>query len=448
MNLPKSVESGSTKKKSLIDSIGSFFTSVRTAIALLFLLAAVSIIGTVIPQDSALDQIRQSAGSFSYRLVAILDLHKVYRSWWFVLLLVLLSLNLVGCLIRRLRVIPQEWAGGSEKNSFSFGLSVSRPLKEVRDTVVLVINRILRISPQISEKGDRITIVWSKHRIYLLGFPLIHIAIIIILLGAVIGLAYGFKGTIQIKEGTSGNRFTLIPSGQVASLSFDIALEGFTLVRYPTGEPKEFRSDVRILKNATEEAKGAIRVNQPLTFEGISLYQSDYRLLGIKEVKLGVSDHGETTDLVLQPHSTVMVPGTEYTIGLISLDPGATKRGAGVEISVEKSGEQPRTIKLFRKDSAPVTLGSIEIRFLDYQPLYATGLQIGYDPGAQVVWVGCALLILGLFISLFTNLRRIHIDITGEAGRTEIGISGRSRKMRREFRETVEMKVRQALQDN
>jgi hypothetical protein len=64
------------------------------------------------------------------------------------------------------------------------------------------------------------------------------------------------------------------------------------------------------------------------------------------------------------------------------------------------------------------------------------------------VWVGCALLILGLFISLFTNLRRIHIDITGKAGRTEIGISGRSRKMRREFRETVEMKVRQALQDN
>lgn len=431
---------------SVWNSVASFFTSVRTTIALLFLLAAASVLGTVIPQDVGLSQIAPSSGSFYQKLAAILDLHKVYRSWWFILLLVFLSLNLVGCLSKRLRSIFGELKAGSGKDSFRFLVSDIRPPTEVQALIDNVLNPVMGAPDQISKNGGTIRISWSKNKIYLLGFPLIHMAVIAILLGALIGLVYGFKGTIQIKEGSTGSSFTLSGSGQTRPLPFEIAVDAFTLTRYPTGEPKEFRSDVRILRNGMELSKGSILVNHPLTFDHISLYQSDYRVIGVKEVKLGVIDSaGALISFSLRPHVAGAVPGAEYTANLLSLDPGATKKGPGVEISLTKDGEKAGQVKLFRNDREPVEVGNLRLRFLEYQPLYATGLQIGYDPGAQVVWIGCIFLIIGFFISLFTNLRRVHVEIAVKNAQTTIRVSGRSRKMRREFREAIETTIRKAF---
>lgn len=380
------------------------------------------------------------------KLSAILDLHQVYRSWWFIFLLVLLSLNLVGCLTKRLGLILEEFRRSSEKNSFRISFSDARPPSEVQALIDNILSPVLGTFPVISQENRTVKMTWTRHRIYLLGFPLIHIAIIGVLLGALIGLVYGFKGTIQIKEGSVGNKFTLAPSGQAQTLPFEIAVDAFTLTRYPSGEPKEFRSDVRILKHGAELSKGAILVNHPLTVDHISLYQSDYRVMGVKEVKLGVIDStGALTVFSLQPHVAAPVPGAQCTASLLSLDPGVTKKGPGVEVNMTKEGEKTSLVKLFRNDPVPVKFGDIELRFLEYQPLYATGLQIGYDPGAQVVWIGCILLILGFFISLFTNLRRIDVEITVAHGQTSITVSGRSRKMRREFRQTIEKTIHGAF---
>ncbi len=94
------------KRVPFFSDITAFFTSVRTTITLLFLLAAGSIVGTIIPQSASPDQITGISSPIYFRLVVILDLHNVYRSWWFVALLILLSLNLLGCLLRRLPAIP------------------------------------------------------------------------------------------------------------------------------------------------------------------------------------------------------------------------------------------------------------------------------------------------------------------------------------------------------
>jgi cytochrome c biogenesis protein len=431
----------SSQRDSIFAEIKSFFTSVRTTIALLFLLATTSIIGTVIPQGTP-EQLSSAGPSFYYRLAVILDLHNVYRSWWFILLLIFLSLNLVGCLLRRLSAIPAEWKGTSRKTSFSFTLSDNRPPEDLKGIVISAMKGFLGVPTRVANEKSTLSLEWLKHRIYLLGFPFIHLAIIVILLGGLIGLFYGVKGHILIKEGEIGTEFNVSPSEAKRALPFQIAVDSFTLTRYPTGEPKEFRSDVRLLESGREVVKDSIRVNQPLTFRGISLYQSDYRALGIKEVRLGViSPDGKTKDLVIQPNSKARVPGSHYEIQLLSLDPGTTKRGAGAEITAELPGAEPQKIKLFRSDADPVKLGDVGIRFLDYVPLYATGLQIGYDPGSIVVWVGCIMLIAGFFLTLFTNHRRLAIQMKSTAAGSEIKVSGSSRRLRREFREAVEKRI-------
>jgi len=379
-----------------------------------------------------------------YRIMIILDLPTVFRSWWFILLLILLSLNLLACLIRRLSVIPAEWKGDSEKASFSFVISDPRPGSELKGVFTSALKRLLGAPSTVIGSGDGPGLVWVKHRVHLLGFPLIHAGIIVILLGGLVGLFYGFRGNIQIQEGGIGKEVVLSPSGEVRPLPFQIAVDKFTLTRYATGQPKEFRSDVRLIRDGKEALKGAILVNDPLTFEGISLYQSDYRLLGIKEVSLiFVGQGGQQSDLKVRPRETTDIPGASYRVRLHSVDPGTTAKGQGAEIVVERPGEEQQIVGVFRNE--PAKLGDSEIRFVDYTPLYATGLQVARDPGAIVVWVGCGFLILGFFLTLFTNHRRLAIDMQTRAGSTQIRVYGRSRRLRREFREAVEKRIRSSL---
>jgi cytochrome c biogenesis protein len=361
-------------------------------------------------------------------------------------LLGLLALNILACLLRRLPEIPSEWRGDSAKDFFSFNSVDGRPIKELSRLLTSTASSLLSSSPQRNAHGQRgLTLLWVKHRIYLLGFPFMHAAILIILAGGLLGLLYGWKGSVQIEEADAASQCRLIPSGEVRRLPFTIAVDKFTLEHYPTGQPKEYRSDVRLMKDGQEVLKGSILVNHPLTFDRISLYQSDYRLIGVKEVRLNlVEAGGKTSELTLQPRTPVEIPGSSYKVSLASLDPGMSKRGAGVEISVQSQGEPAKTLKVFRNE--PGKLGETEIRFVDYAPLYATGLQVAYDPGTVVVWFGCGLLIVGFFLTLFTNYRRLTIELTSKGATTEIRVSGRSRRQRREFRRSVEEKIRACLQ--
>jgi cytochrome c biogenesis protein len=444
----KEQEPASFRRHSVLSDIGSFFTSARTTIVVLFLLASTSILGTVVPQEAASDLIRQISSSFLYRLIVILDLNNVYRSWWFILLLVLLALNLVGCLARRLPRIPGEWSARSSGSSFRFMLSDERPSKQLTKVVCSAMENVFRGSPHVSQMRHGVSLVWVKHRAHLLGFPCIHLAIIMILVGGLIGLVYGIKGRIHIVEGEVRSEFTLLPGGQRAKLPFEIAVDKFTLARYTSGEPKEYRSDVRLLIGGQEALKGSILVNDPLTFRGFSLYQSDYRATGVGEVNLEViTPSGEKTRLSMKPRNAVRLPGTSYELQLTSLDPGATRRGPGVELRVQAPGEAARSVELFKNDPGPLKLGDREIRYIDYVPVYTTGLQIGYDPGSRLVWAGCVLLILGFYLSLFSNYRSVHVEIGSEVSGSSIRVSGRSKKLRREFRETVEKALSEKLRN-
>ncbi len=426
-----------SKTRAIISEIFSFFTSVQTALSLLFILAAASVVGTLIPQTQTPEPGRTL---FFYQLAIILDLHNIFRSWWFILILTLLACNLLGCLIQRLPKIFAEWRGPSGKALVNYSAKCAKPADQLSKTLNEAASELLGASPRIDTATNGSTLRWVKHQIFLLGFPFLHCAIILILVGGLLGLLFGVRGHVMIKEGESADRFFLA-SGEVRPLPYQIAVDSFTLTKYPSGEPKEYRSDVRILENGRDAVQAAVRVNHPLTHKGFSLYQSDYKVAGIKGVKLSYSiDGGPESDLLLQPRVKVTLPGTEYQLQLHSFDPGRARLGAGVEIIAQAPHRQPRTLSLLR-EAQPANLGNIKLRFIDYSPLYATGLQIGSDPGSPLVWGGCVLLITGFMLILFTNYRRLTIEISDRDGKSEVKITGSSRRMRPEFRQSIEQKL-------
>jgi cytochrome c biogenesis protein len=442
MKKPTSPEIGSTESVSILPEIKTFFTSVKTTIFLLFAIAVGSILGTIIPQGEALDRIAISGNPFLYRLALILDLNNIFRSWWFTTLLGLITLNLLGCLFRRIPVIMEDWNGKNQKSLFKLRFISSRGISELKDSIASIGKSVMRVAPRVTETSDKATFSWDKHKIYLLGFPLIHIGIIVILLGSLVGAFWGYKGHALIKEGDATDKFSLISTGTTRTLPFKIMVDAFTLTTYPTGEPKEFRSNVRLLQDGKEVAVGSILVNHPLTFEGISLFQSDYRVLGVKNIRLSFkTKDGQNSENVFDPNLEIDIPASNSKIKTRSLDPGSMAKGSGIQISVPGTTDQPSLFSIYQKDAQPLNVDGVEIRFLGFTPLYATGLQIGYDPGVYIVWLGCSMLVLGFALTLFTNLRRLSIELTASEKGTQVIASGRSRKLRREFREAVKSRL-------
>ena len=68
--------------------------------------------------------------------------------------------------------------------------------------------------------------------------------------------------------------------------------------------------------------------------------------------------------------------------------------------------------------------------------MYATGLQIAKDPGVWVVYTGCGLMLLGLYVAFFMSHRRIWLLIRKENGETTVLMSGSTNKNKTGFETT------------
>jgi len=83
----------------------------------------------------------------------------------------------------------------------------------------------------------------------------------------------------------------------------------------------------------------------------------------------------------------------------------------------------------------------------DFQQHYYTGLQLTSDPGINVVWVGSAILVLGLCIMLYISHRKIWIEFEPVRGGTQLRIAGLANRNKMAFeREFNELLSR--LKDN
>ncbi|HEX8886587.1 MAG TPA: cytochrome c biogenesis protein ResB, partial [Noviherbaspirillum sp.] len=88
-----------------------------------------------------------------------------------------------------------------------------------------------------------------------------------------------FRGNTLIPEGSSSST-AIIPRQNgvlLQDLPFTIKLERFIIDFYSTGMPKLFASEVQVTDNETGKSFPAtIKVNQPLIYKGLAVYQSSF----------------------------------------------------------------------------------------------------------------------------------------------------------------------------
>lgn len=285
-----------SKLNNLNEKVWNFFASVDLAVALFIVISIGAAIGTVIPQQPEPEAIIKFFSKFmsfdasvkAYEFVNLFDLNNVYHSWWFTFLLFMFAMNLIVCSIDRLPLLlkslkmPPKLIDSKVLEKMPMKREVELSLK--KDEILEKLINIFKgkyFSVYTFKTDNSIQIQckkWSKTR---LAVYLTHLSILIILMGAIVGIFFGLRGSMNILEGT-GSSFALSDSGKPISLPFEIKCDRFEVEFYENSAmPKDYRSYIKVIENnqpvkINGKESFIIEVNQPFTYKGFKFYQATY----------------------------------------------------------------------------------------------------------------------------------------------------------------------------
>jgi len=426
-----------TTKRTPTQALWDFFCSLKLSIFLLICLAATSVIGTVIPQGPQREYLA-TLSETKIRLYSALGFFDMYHSWWFILLLYLLTVNLVACSIKRL---PRVWKFISEPTLvFDEGLektlSLTHEFKKqgdaaaLRDRMTAFLKREFA-EPVVTERDGEFHLFAQKNPYCRLGVYVVHASIIIIFIGALIGSFFGYKAYVQIMEGMDTSTVYDMRKQKPLELGFSLRCDKFSVSFYDSGAPKEFKSILTVLENG-QPVKGyekvPVVVNDPLTYKGITFYQSSYGQAGEGAVqRFTVRDKkgGAPSSLVVRGGERAPLPGggfltvVDTTQEVRNFMPQFSGPAAKVELTSPSGNTESFVLLKNFPDFDRQRNGDLILTYEGGDEKYYTGLQVAKDPGVWVVWSGCTLMVLGILMAFFLSHKRIWIRVVN--GRVTIG---------------------------
>jgi cytochrome c biogenesis protein len=445
------------EEKRFLPFLWDSLSSLRFTIALLIILAVVSIFGTVIPQNASPEEYLQAYKISTYKILKILGFLDMYHSGWFVFLLALLSLNLVACSLKRFWISwkffshPEErreevqWKASPESRKFSrkgFPVAI---VPQYRDVLSRVFSQ-----PKVLEDSGAYCLFAEKGRISRLGVFFIHLSILVILAGALIGSFFGFRGNVNIVEGEATDQVTLRSEGPVQPLGFSVRLDKFNVSFYPSGAPQEFKSTLTILEGGRPVLTEPIRVNHPLTYRGISFYQSGYGVAGLEKAVLAIKDREAQKELTVpvQMGTRTEIPGSASALLVTRFAPDLQGMGPALQMIYVEPNHARENFWILQNhpEFADKQPGRYSFTLQEIEPKYYSGLQVTKDPGVWVVWLGCLLMMGGFYLTFLLSHRRVWVRLTEKAGKTWVEIAGSSHRDRAGFEKELE-KICQALRE-
>ena len=426
--------------------------SLKLTVFVFFALAASSVVGTLLPQGAATPaELSTRYGPAGVRIITTLGLNDLYHSGWFQLLILLLCVNLIVCTFERL---PKAWRLARHQEDHidpqklvKFGrhrqITSNMGEDELRNRLETEITqRFARFQWIGRESGGSGGIAeagrWSPFMVYV-----VHLSVVVVLLGAIAGSLFGFKGFMNIVEGSTDDEVILADGKQTIKLPFQIRCDKFDIAYYDNGMPKEFRSDLTLLKDGKELLKREIRVNDPLTYEGITFYQASYDYLMEARLEIRNKTTNEVSKLQLPYKEWATVPGTGDRMLFMALRTEKQEGGPAVALLVSIEGKKPSGVWIspgdpdFRDDVAPAY--SVRVPGVDKVPY--TGLQVKQDPGIWLVWLGFSAMIIGIGLTFYVSRRKIWVWAAphpSKKGTSTVIVAGRTNRNEQAFERDFE----------
>ena len=442
------------KKKSMVQRIRDFFVSIKLTIVLLIILSSVCVIGTLIPQNESPQHYLQLYSQSTYRLFATLGFPNLFASWWFICLMTLFTINLAACSLNRL---PRVWRaifhgdtvlddkllqGLTNFRKFTLKKFSAEQEKQYETVIAQYLNK-----PALIQKQGGRHLFSESGRYTRFGFYLTHLGLIIIILGSMSG-SLGYQGYMQIPEGQTAHVMQLKNSNEIRKLDFAIRCDKFEVTFYAGSQrPKAYKSTLTVLENNREVLTKTIVVNDPLVYRGIYFYQSSYGAAPDSGGKIHISVKqkatGKQQDLTLDVGGSAPIAGTNYVVRAdefladFAMDNNGKPvsrsqefNNPAVRVTVLNGGKEEFNKWIFAKFPDFHGKGDqpLDLQLVNFQPRYYTGLQVTHDPGVLVVWLGCILLIGGIYVAFFTSHRRIWLRVEEKDGEFKAVLAGATNK--------------------
>ena len=444
-------------EKEFFSFLWDSLSSLRLTIGLLIILAVASIFGTVIPQNAPPGDYLQFYKPSTYKILKILGFLDMYHARWFTFLLALLSFNLVACSLKRFRGTWRFFSHAQEPLEAAQwkALPLSKAFlqkglpADVLPRVEAALSRIFR-TPRVTKDSQACHLFAEKQRLSRLGVYFIHLSVLIILAGALIGYYFGFRGNVNLVEGEAADRVMLRSEGQSQPLGFRLRLDQFSVSFYSSGAPKEFKSTVTILDEARPVLTESVRVNHPLTYKGISFYQSSYGVAGVRKAVLTIQDRVSRKEITVPASmgTKTEIPGGTSSFLLAQFIQDLQGMGPALQVLLFESNRPHENFWLLlnHPEFSQRRPGPYQFNIKEIDPRYYSGLQVTKDPGVWVVWAGCFLMMAGFYVAFFLSHRRIWVRLTEKGGGTWVEIAGASHRDRTGFEKEFE-KMIQALRE-
>ena len=379
-----------------------FLADLRFAISILLLIALFSIIGTVIEQDQSIEVYKLNypltdrvLGFLSWDFILKFGFDHIYTTWWFISCIILFGLSLLSC------TILQQFPALKVSRRCQF-FRIPKQFQRLKISAKLQTLKFHKLLFKIKE--TKYSVFHQKNIIYaykgLIGriAPIIvHFSMILILIGTLIGSVTGFKAqeiipkteTFHIQNILNNGQFTVIPKISARVNDFWITYSNNNTV-------VQFYSDISILNvKGNELHHQTIFVNSPLEYHGISYYQTDWNLIGLR-----IQDRN--FQVLEYPLINLLNSKAKLWTTWIPTD---TTLKHGIILLVDNLQGYCSIYNEYGK-----FLGNLEINevFKENLPISlldivsSTGLQIKTDPGIPLIYLGFFFLIISTLISYIT----------------------------------------------
>lgn len=434
----------------IIEALWKVFSSMKTAIVLLLVLAIASAFGTFRPSPD------------------------VYKSPWYIALLGLVFLNLLICSINRfgsvwkrtftpiVKVSPEQLRAMKATEQFTTSFLPDEAATKVATTLRALAYRVM-----LDKTDEGISVYATKGRLRIWGPYLTHVSVLIIILSAMAGIKFGHGGAMLIPEGEVASSFYI--DGTEKPLGFAIKLHDFEVVLDPQGNPSAYRSDIEIFDKNRSVLRKVIDVNHPLSYKGMSFIQASYGPMvklsfrqrdgevtyTLYEVVSTQSEHGLIYDIPDRMTPRVMTIGKKrLAVFMHDFIPNFTGQPSNLAkpvpdpaglIYVNEHYGEDRDIKNWKSlgwvtTRRPARYDGIEVSIscIDYSKL-----DISRNPALPVLYTGFALLLVGIYISFYVRHNVIRASVASAVDGSSVLVGATSTvdatELEREFRRIKEV---------
>ena len=451
-----------------IDVTWSWLSSVRTAIFLIASIAIVCFIGIYFVQAPGevlgdpiayATWVQQNALPRYGSLTPIFDwlrFFTIFSSWYFMLLLTILSLSIVVCTLNRAPAIWQNFKHPLiRRNDNFFQNALERNEFTHRDAVVWT-------QAEFRKRGFRVRTLENNELTYLyanknswatLATFVFHAALVTLLMVGVVSQWHGFPPTsparhflpapvVSLTDSLAGFTFDqALPNGQSAVVyprgtphNISFRANSFTATFDPkTGLPTDYVTDLSVYRDGELVAHSDhLRVNAPLSYGGVVFHQSSL----IPSVTVTITDaqgcivcdepivldQSDTisSNLVVDYAKGIPIAGSNLTLGAFFIHRPSLQLTQVQHPSILITVGAPDTPTT--KDKAVVRLlpGQSNQSFDKQWTITlnsaneATVLLVTKDAGSMLVWPTAVILILSLCATFYFPQKRIWIRIEGQ----------------------------------